>query len=50
MEQVEWLPEEREPSEEDFLPDGPTGGGGLWGGWSGRGLLGTDRDLLGDRR
>jgi len=24
MEQVEWLPEEREPSEEDFLPDGPT--------------------------
>lgn len=26
------------------------GGGGLWGGWSGRGLLGTDRDLLGDLR
>lgn len=23
MEQVEWLPEEREPSEEDFLPDVP---------------------------
>lgn len=23
MEQVAWLPEEREPSEEDFLPDDP---------------------------
>lgn len=26
------------------------GGGGLCGGWSGRGRLGTERDLLGERR